>query len=161
MADLRGGAVTIATQLGPMRLTITDRGLADLEICPKPAKAVASGPDSAGLSFPAKLVKQVQAYAAGQPVCFTIPLDLRAGTAFQQAVWRMLQTIPYGETRSYAWVARQIGKPKATRAVGAACGANPVPIVVPCHRVVASDGSLGGFSGGLALKRRLLALEGQ
>ena len=88
-------------------------------------------------------------------------VDLRAGTAFQQVVWRMLQTIPYGETRSYAWVARQIGKPKATRAVGAACGANPVPIVVPCHRVVGSDGSLGGFSGGLALKRRLLALEGQ
>jgi len=161
MADLRGGAVTIATQLGPMRLIITDRGLADLEIRPKPAKAVSPRTKSAAPNLPANLVKQLQAYADGQRVCFTIPLDLRAGTAFQQVVWRMLQTIPYGETRSYAWVARQIGKPKATRAVGAACGANPVPIVVPCHRVVGSDGSLGGFSGGLALKRRLLALEGQ
>ena len=161
MADLRGGAVTIATQLGPMRLIITDRGLADLTICPTQGKAVSPCPESTVPSFPAKLVKQLQAYAAGQRVCFTIPLDLRAGTVFQQAVWRALQTIPRGETRSYAWVARQIGKPKATRAVGGACGANPVPIVVPCHRVVASDGSLGGFSGGVALKRRLLALEGQ
>jgi len=144
-----------------MRLIITDRGLADLAICPMQGKAVLPCPQPTLPSFPAKLVKQLQAYAAGQRVCFTIPLDLRAGTVFQQAVWRVLQIIPFGETRSYAWVARQIGKPKATRAVGGACGANPVPIVVPCHRVVASDGSLGGFSGGLALKRRLLALEGQ
>lgn len=75
-------------------------------------------------------------------------------------MWRALLKIPRGETRSYAWVARQIGKPRATRAVGAACGANPVPIVVPCHRVIASDGSLGGFGGGLAWKRKLLRLEG-
>ncbi len=68
--------------------------------------------------------------------------------------------IPRGETRSYAWIAKKIGKPNATRAVGAACGANPVPIIVPCHRVIASDGSLGGFGGGLPLKRRLLKLEG-
>ena len=69
-------------------------------------------------------------------------------------------TIPRGETRSYAWIAKKIGKPRAARAVGAACGANPVPIIVPCHRVIASDGSLGGFGGGLPLKRRLLKLEG-
>ena len=90
-----------------------------------------------------------------------MPLDLSAGTQFQQQVWQALRTIPRGETRSYAWVARQIGRPKAARAVGAACGANPVLLLVPCHRVVASDGTLGGFSCGLPLKRRLLALEAQ
>ena len=159
MADLRGSAVIVTTELGSLRLIITDRGLADLVIGSAPAQAPASRPALAVPKVSARLVRQLQTYAAGRPVRFTIPLDLRAGTAFQQKVWRALQTIPYGETRSYAWVARKIGKPKATRAVGTACGANPVPIVVPCHRVVASDGSLGGFSGGLPLKRRLLALE--
>jgi len=103
--------------------------------------------------------RQLQQFAAGRPVRFTVPLDLTGGTAFQQAVWRTLQKIPRGETRTYAWVARQIGKPNAARAVGGACGANPLPIFVPCHRVVASSGGLGGFSLGLPLKRRLLALE--
>lgn len=83
-----------------------------------------------------------------------------AGTKFQRKVWRALQRIPYGETRSYAWVAAAIGHPKALRAVGRACGANPLPLIIPCHRVVAANGALGGFSGGLAWKRRLLALEG-
>lgn len=86
-------------------------------------------------------------------------MDLSSGTSFQQKVWRALTKIPFGQTRSYAWVAQKIGKPKASRAVGAACGANPVPVVIPCHRVVASDGSLGGFGGGLPMKRRLLAVE--
>jgi O-6-methylguanine DNA methyltransferase len=86
-------------------------------------------------------------------------MDLSSGTDFQRRVWRALQKIPRGQTRSYGWVARKIGRPKAARAVGTACGANPVPIIIPCHRVIASDGSLGGFGGGLPLKRRLLALE--
>ncbi len=81
------------------------------------------------------------------------------GTPFQQAVWKALQTIPYGETRTYGQIARMIGRPKAVRAVGAACGRNPLPIVVPCHRVVGADGSLTGFSCGLDRKRFLLALE--
>ena len=76
------------------------------------------------------------------------------------SVWRALLKIPRGQTRSYAWVAQQIRRPRAMRAVGAACGANPIPIIVPCHRVIASDGSLGGFSGGLQRKRNLLRLEG-
>jgi O-6-methylguanine DNA methyltransferase len=74
-------------------------------------------------------------------------------------VWRILTKIPRGETRSYGWVAQQVGKPRASRAVGAACGANPVPVIIPCHRVIAGDGSIGGFGGGLPMKRRLLALE--
>jgi O-6-methylguanine DNA methyltransferase len=113
----------------------------------------------AGVS-PAQLGRQLKAYLAGKPVRFNYRLDLSSGTPFQQKVWRAMLTIPRGETRSYAWIAKRIGKPKAARAVGAACGANPVPIIVPCHRVLASDGTLGGFGGGLALKKQLLKLEG-
>jgi methylated-DNA-[protein]-cysteine S-methyltransferase len=87
------------------------------------------------------------------------PLDMRAGTAFQRQVWEALELIPFGETRSYLEVARSIGKPQAPRAVGQACGRNPIPILVPCHRVVSANGGLGGFSGGLHLKKALLALE--
>lgn len=82
-----------------------------------------------------------------------------AGTPFQRQVWRAIGQIPYGETRTYQWIANKIGKPKAVRAVGQACGANPWPILIPCHRVVGSGGKLGGFSRGLRLKRQLLALE--
>jgi len=85
---------------------------------------------------------------------------LTLGTPFQQKVWKVLQTIPYGETRTYKWVAQKIGKPKAVRAVGQACGANPLPLIIPCHRVVASGNKLGGFSGGLRLKKKLLRREG-
>ncbi|MBI4125345.1 MAG: MGMT family protein [Deltaproteobacteria bacterium] len=83
------------------------------------------------------------------------------GTPFQMAVWRAIRLIPYGQTRSYQWIAKKIGNPKAVRAVGQACGANPTPILVPCHRVVGSGGRLGGFSRGLRLKRQLLRLERQ
>ena len=86
--------------------------------------------------------------------------DFHGRTVFHQKVWETLRRIPYGRVRSYGWVARKVGKPQAARAVGAACGANPLPLVVPCHRVVAGDGSLGGFAGGLKLKKRLLVLEG-
>ena len=81
------------------------------------------------------------------------------GTPFQRMVWSALTTIPYGETVSYGELARRLGRPAATRAVGAANGRNPIPIVIPCHRVIGSDGSLTGFGGGLAIKRRLLDLE--
>ncbi|MGA0326576.1 MAG: methylated-DNA--[protein]-cysteine S-methyltransferase [Limisphaerales bacterium] len=86
-------------------------------------------------------------------------LDLSAGTGFQQAVWRALMQIPYGATQTYGELALRIGKPGASRAVGTACGRNPVPVLVPCHRVVASGGKLGGFSAGLSWKRTLLNLE--
>ncbi|HSW50976.1 MAG TPA: methylated-DNA--[protein]-cysteine S-methyltransferase [Bryobacteraceae bacterium] len=102
--------------------------------------------------------RQLEAYFAGSRKVFDLPLDLR-GTAFQRSVWRELLGIPFGQTRTYAEVARAIGSPRAVRAVGAANGANPVPIIVPCHRVVASGGGLGGYGGGVQLKRRLLELE--
>jgi O-6-methylguanine DNA methyltransferase len=88
------------------------------------------------------------------------PLDLSGGTEFQQAVWRELRKISAGKTRSYGEVAQAIGKPKAVRAVGGACGANPIPVLVPCHRVLAAHGKIGGFGGGLDWKRGLLAREG-
>ena len=87
------------------------------------------------------------------------PFDLSGGTEFQQAVWRELHKIPTGKTKSYGEIARAIGEPKAVRAVGGACGANPVPVLIPCHRVLAANKKLGGFSGGLNWKRKLLARE--
>ena len=102
----------------------------------------------------------IEAYLSGKKRDFALPLDLDGQSRFRVKVWQALQAIPYGRVRSYGWVARKIGKPRAARAVGAACGANPVPLLVPCHRVVAGDGSMGGFSGGLPNKRRLLRLEG-
>jgi methylated-DNA-[protein]-cysteine S-methyltransferase len=103
--------------------------------------------------------RQLKEYFAGRRTRFTLPLDL-SGTPFQQQVWRALLTIPFGETRSYAQIARQIGKPGAARAVGAANGRNPVSIVAPCHRVIGATGGLTGYGGGLDVKARLLALEG-
>jgi len=88
-----------------------------------------------------------------------IPLDMGSGTEFQQAVWRALCHIPFGHTRTYSDIAAAIGKPKASRAVGKACGRNPIAIIVPCHRVVGSGGSFGGYSGGLHIKRQLLEIE--
>ena len=102
--------------------------------------------------------RQLAAYFAGSLRAFSLPLAFE-GTPFQQSVWRALLTIPYGETRSYAEVARQIGQPTAMRAVGAANGRNPISIVAPCHRVIGSGGALTGFAGGLAAKDHLLSLE--
>ena len=102
---------------------------------------------------------QLQHYFAGRRQQFDLPLA-PAGTTFQRAVWTALAAIPWGELRSYADIARAIDKPTAVRAVGAANGRNPLPIVVPCHRVIGSNGSLTGFAGGLELKRQLLELEG-
>jgi len=102
--------------------------------------------------------RQLREYFAAKRTGFDLPLA-PAGTTFQRAVWRRLQEIPYGETISYGELARRVGNPRASRAVGSANGANPLPIVIPCHRVIASDGSLGGFGGGLPTKQTLLALE--
>ncbi|MGH6882028.1 methylated-DNA--[protein]-cysteine S-methyltransferase [Hypericibacter sp.] len=103
--------------------------------------------------------RQLKEYFAGRRKTFDLKLDF-AGTAFQKKVWHALLTIPFGETRSYAQIAKQIGKPKAVRAVGAANGRNPISIVTPCHRVIGSSGHLTGFAGGLEAKARLLGLEG-
>jgi methylated-DNA-[protein]-cysteine S-methyltransferase len=102
--------------------------------------------------------RQLNEYFAGNRREFDLPLDMR-GTHFQKSVWEALLAIPFGETRSYGQIARQLGNANATRAVGAANGQNPIPIVVPCHRVIGSNGTLTGFGGGLETKARLLSLE--
>lgn len=106
----------------------------------------------------AELVAQLEDYFAGRRTTFDLELAPR-GTEFQRKVWRALATIPYGETTTYSALAHAIGKPDAVRAVGAANGKNPISIVVPCHRVIGHDGSLTGYAGGIANKRRLLAIE--
>ena len=103
---------------------------------------------------------QVAAYLAGKRHTLDFPIDLSAGTSFQRKVWQAALRIPYGRARSYQWIASKVGGKQYARAVGSALGANPVPLIVPCHRVVAHDASLGGFSGGLTVKRKLLDLEG-
>jgi methylated-DNA-[protein]-cysteine S-methyltransferase len=119
-------------------------------------------PDRAGWerddSVFAEAVEQLQAYFAGELTSFSLRMEL-AGSAFQRQVWAALQTIPYGETRSYGEIAEQIGAPGAFRAVGLANGRNPIGIIVPCHRVIGANGSLTGYGGGLDRKRALLELE--
>jgi methylated-DNA-[protein]-cysteine S-methyltransferase len=103
---------------------------------------------------------QLMQFLADERRVLDFSLDLSDGTPFQRRVWRVILRIPYGRVRSYRWVADRVGGAHYARAVGNALGANPVPIIVPCHRVVTSQGSLGGFTGGLSVKRRLLELEG-
>jgi len=105
------------------------------------------------------LIQRFRSYFSGHRTTFPDELDLSQATAFQRQVWEITRLIPYGDTRSYSWVAEQIGKPGAARAVGQALARNLLPIIVPCHRVVASDGKLGGYSGGVEMKRYLLRLE--
>ncbi len=107
----------------------------------------------------AGLVQRLQAYFSGHRVTFPERLALSGATLFQRQVWAATSLIPYGETRSYRWVAEQIGKPGAARAVGQALGKNRLPIIIPCHRVIENSGQLGGFGGGVGIKKHLLSLE--
>ncbi len=106
------------------------------------------------------LQERLQLYFSGHKVDFPDKLDFTGATPFQHRVWQAARLIPYGQTRSYQWLAGQTGSPGAARAVGQALGKNPLPIIIPCHRVLASDGSPGGFSGGIEMKKLLLKLEG-
>ncbi|MFQ5514200.1 MAG: methylated-DNA--[protein]-cysteine S-methyltransferase [Myxococcota bacterium] len=159
---------SLASPLGRLRLAVTREGVARLEL-PHSSGSGFRGwlqrhlPDAESVeSLPLleRTAREFDEYFSGRRLCFDVPLDLR-GTRFQLAVWSALREIPFGETRSYADVARSVSHPHAFRAVGAANGANPIPIIVPCHRVIAADGRLGGYGGGLPSKRRLLAFERQ
>ena len=125
----------------------------------KPRKPEPDWTESASGAL-AEAVRQLREYFAGRRTEFDLPLAPE-GTGFQARVWRKLQEIPYGKTISYGELARRVGNPKASRAVGSANGKNQIPIVIPCHRVIASDGTLGGFGGGLTTKEKLLQLEAQ
>lgn len=151
---------TIPSPVGDLRLVASDTGLvAVLWENDDPAR-VRLGSTIERPEHPvlAQAKGQLAAYFAGRRSAFDLPLDPR-GTDFQKSVWAELLKIPFGETRSYADLAHAIGRPSATRAVGAANGRNPISIVVPCHRVIGSNGALTGFAGGLDAKRTLLALE--
>jgi methylated-DNA-[protein]-cysteine S-methyltransferase len=147
--------------LGRMLLAATERGLAGVWFVGQ-----RHGPDARGWrEDPAHpvlrtAVAQLAAYFAGEGTQFDLPLDLQAGTSFQQDVWAALLAIPPGGTTSYSELARRLGRPQAARAIGAAVGRNPVSIVVPCHRVLGTGGSLTGYAGGLERKSALLRLEG-
>ncbi len=147
------------SSLGPLVLAASARGLVLLEfdtgVFP-PTKFKAKWTASSPATLP--YARELNEYLAGRRREFTFPLDLR-GTPFQLRCWRALLEIPYGETRTYADIARAVGCPKGFRAVGLANNRNPIAIVVPCHRVIASDGSLCGYGGGLEIKRKLLELE--
>ena len=153
------------TSLGTFLLAASDQGLCRVLL---PGEPDSSGwferhfgePASPGWN-PAlqRAAPQLEQYLAGERRKFDLDLDLR-GTPFQIGVWNQLRSIPFGETRSYGEVASGIGRPGSPRAVGTATGRNPVPVVVPCHRVIGSNGGLVGYAGGLELKRRLLELEG-
>jgi len=107
----------------------------------------------------ADLPERIRHYLCGEPISFPDRLDLSRASSFQRRVWEVTQSIPYGKTRTYAWVADKLGMPKAARAVGRALASNPLPIIIPCHRVICSNGDLGGFSGGEVWKQRLLEIE--
>ena len=150
-----------ATPLGPVLLAATPLGLAGLWF-----DGQKHHPDCTGWRFnPSHPVlqdtkRQLDEWFAGTRTEFDLPLDLQAGTAFQQDVWRALLAIPRGGHTSYGALSRQLGRPLAVRAVGAAVGRNPLSVVVPCHRVLGADGSLTGYAGGLDRKTALLRLEG-
>lgn len=140
--------------VGLLRLVGDEEGLTHLLFGSQPFPA-----DAEETPLLRRAAAELEEYFAGKRQTFTVPLRPQ-GTPFQQTVWAALQSIPYSQTVSYRDIAVRIGRPTAVRAVGGANGKNPLPILIPCHRVVAADGSLGGYSLGLELKRKLLALEG-
>ncbi len=153
-----------ATELGWVGLLGSGEGLCRLTWHqPSPEAALAHLGIPAGAvespSYFGDLPHRLQSYFSGEKASFPDRLDLRALTPFQRSVLELVRSVPYGETRSYAWVACMLGKAKAFRAVGQVLARNPIPIVIPCHRVVGSDGSLVGFGSGLELKRHLLDME--
>ncbi len=156
-------ALTIKTQEGEFTAYYTENGLARLDFPLDSRPAVANNGAVASSQIRAwhELTERaLKAALAGQVSRDLPPLDNCSGTEFQRRVWAAMRRIPAGRTRSYGELAKEIGNPAATRAVGGACGANPIPVLVPCHRVLAANRRLGGFSGGLDWKRKLLAVEG-
>ena len=161
-------AIIFKSRWGWMGVSETTKGI-DAVVLPKPSRqavlaelrlSTAELLEGRMSSRLREAQSQLTDYLAGASRSFDLPLDLSRGTSFQQKVWRTLQSVSYSRLRSYQWVAVRVGGRQYARAVGNAVGANPMPIVIPCHRIVAQDASFGGFSGGLPTKRKLLTLEG-
>ena len=148
---------TLDTSLGILTLEASERGLRSVRFPNRPQPIKGRMTSNSVI----KLAKrELTAYFARQLRAFSVPLDWH-GTAFQESVWQALTDIPYGETVSYADIARAIGRPRSARPTGGAVGRNPLPIIVPCHRVIGADHTLTGFTGGLNIKVALLELEGR
>ena len=151
-------ALAFDSPIGRLRLLAEDEALVALHLPNQTAQG--GSPTSTDSPLLAQAREQLEAYVAGARQIFDLPLAPR-GTAFQRSVWRALTAIPFGTTRSYGEIAASVGRPAASRAVGAANGQNPIAIVVPCHRVIGANGTLTGFGGGLAIKEWLLRHEQQ
>jgi methylated-DNA-[protein]-cysteine S-methyltransferase len=154
------------TRLGWLGVVRSERGVQYLQL-PRPTREQALGglqrefpTGTVVADIPREIERELRDYAEGRGRSFSVVLDLTALKPFQRAVLAAIRKIPFGETRTYGWVAREIGNPNAARAVGQALHTNPIPIIIPCHRVIASDGSLGGYGGGVPMKQKLLKLEG-
>jgi len=152
------------TPFGRMAVAATSRGLTRVLLPTEAAALQVSGvapePDRAAAALAARAEREILEYLAGRRRKFTVPVDLSAAPPFHAKVLRALARVSYGRTVTYGELAARVGRPHGARAVGQAMARNPVPLVIPCHRVVASGGGLGGYGGGLDLKRRLLDLEG-
>ena len=158
------------TRLGPIRAAWTRAGVCRVSFRSRTEKGFAaelrrSFPDAeiirgSAASAPAALARELSDYASGRSITFTVPIDLAGLTPFSRRVLEATARVPYGEVVSYGSIAAAIGVPGSSRAVGNALGGNPVPILIPCHRIIAAGGRIGGFTGGLRAKRRLLAVEG-
>jgi len=161
MTDMTDVTATMPSPVGALTIVASDDGIvAILWEKDNPDRVRVGAPvDQPDHPHLRRAISQLEEYFAGSRHTFDLPLDF-GGTDFQKKVWNALLTIPFGETRSYADIARSIGSPTATRAVGAANGRNPISIVAPCHRVIGADGGLTGFAGGLEAKQFLLQLEG-
>lgn len=145
--------------VGMLRLAASNRGLISIDVKKSSISRQVTAADARAKAILQTTRKQLAEYFAGKRTTFDVPLDLM-GTEFQLKAWKALCRIPYGTTISYGQQAKNISKPKAFRAVGSANGKNPIPIIVPCHRVLAGDGSLGGYALGLKMKTQLLNIEG-
>jgi len=158
---------SVDSPVGKLGLAATSKGLCRLNLgkgkpwMKREVSRVFGVEPAEGSAILNKAEKQLDEYFAGKRKKFTVPIDFREGTEFQRACWGQLRAIQYGDTRTYKWLAESVGRPRAYRAAGGACGSNPIAIIVPCHRVVGSDGSLTGFGGpgGVKMKRFLLELE--
>ena len=147
---------TLPTPIGVLSLEADETGLTAIHF---PGRSPYTPKSSNTSDLLAEAARELQAYFEGRLTAFSVPLNWR-GTPFQETVWRALMDIPYGETVSYGEIAKAIGRPKSARPVGGAVGRNPLPIIVPCHRVIGSDQSLTGFTGGIDIKVALLKQEG-
>jgi methylated-DNA-[protein]-cysteine S-methyltransferase len=145
----------MSTPLGTLRLIFTEGLLTGISFENEKPRGILLGKSTASIL----VTKELSEYFDGKRMEFTCRTMFTLGTEFEQKVWETLREVPYGETRTYRWLSERVGKPRAFRAVGRALGKNPIPIIVPCHRIIESDGTLGGYSSGTDIKRRLLEIE--